>query len=254
MLLLLLLLVVDHNTRATAAVVRSAQTKKREKRGMSATVFTEAMQAWLAQNGPLSDATVLDYFRWCPYYDLKCVNEVLLSQQIEPTPEELSKRPGKSYERVGDARAGQPGVFVLREVTRDSDLKARDADAYYVVVDGAVTPAPTLRAAVSLALRRCLHHTAQAFDELASAVRVDPVAGLVWDPMPDTTSSSDPIAAATAQDDVSSPTAVREQLPPPPLAVHQELTPEAMRTTVLSMLRKIDQFAQELAAEQQQQW
>ena len=208
------------------------------------------LQTWLAQNGPLSEANVLEYFRQSPFYNIHCGYEALVSQGRAPTPEMLEKFAGPVYTVLGGPRSSPP-VFVIRESIREreGDKDTRPC-AYYAVVDATITRAPTLLALLAASLRKCIHFTAQAFDGLRDAVCVDPVQGRVWDPAsipdpaPPTPALLAELAAAAPAD--PAPAAVHEPLPPPP-PLEQVLAPQDLDSTVCRMLEVINQVCRFVA-------
>ena len=202
------------------------------------------LQTWLAQNGPLSEANVFDYFRASPFYNTHCGYEQLLSQGLAPTPERLEQFAGPVY-TVLRGPPSTPPVFVICESVR---ARAGDAAtrpcAYYAVVDATITRAPTLLALLAASLRKCIHYTAQAFDTLRDAVAVDPVHGRVWDPadIPDPVPPTPALLAELAAGPATAgPAAVHEPPPPPPLPPEQALAPQELDSTVCKMLEMISQ-------------
>lgn len=214
---------------------------------MDSSSVMSKMQEWLARNGPLSEANVLEYFRESPFYNPSCGYETLRLQGRAATPELLEKFAGPVY-TVLRGPASTPPVFVVRESIREreGDRDTRPC-AYYAVVDATITRAPTLLALLAASLRKCVHYTAQAFDSLRDAAAVDPVHGRVWDPAdirdpaPPTPAVLAELAAAAPAAPAAAPAAVREPPPPPPLPLEQVLAPQDLDATVEKMLSVIDQ-------------
>ncbi|KAK9904309.1 hypothetical protein WJX75_008938 [Coccomyxa subellipsoidea] len=113
--------------------------------------------AWLSFY-PLNIFTALDYFALSPFYDRGCNNELAKLQgggvKLATLP------PGVEYE-VQDAQ--EPHLFVIRKQHR-SGPKTTATLQFYYVLDGNVYQAPSMHAALSSRISRCLHNVRTAFN------------------------------------------------------------------------------------------
>ncbi|CAL8470759.1 g10301 [Coccomyxa elongata] len=117
--------------------------------------------AWLSFF-PLNVFTALDYFALSPFYDRTCNNELAKSQGGDLKLATLP--PGVEYE-VQDAQ--EPHLFIIRKQHR-SGPKTTAPLQYYYILDGNVYQAPSLHAALSSRISRCLHNVRTAFNLMQS--------------------------------------------------------------------------------------
>ena len=170
--------------------------------------MTAKLRQWLERNGELTKENVVDYFQQCPLYD-----------------------PTATYSVVG---VTSQQVFVIEEKRPEEE----QASAYYSIVNKGITAAPTLLNLVSSCVRKSTHCVTQALKELSDAIRVDPVAGVIWDP-PDYDELTS--SAGSGSDSVASSVEVREPPPPAPLPQIQLLSADEMNMIVREMIGKINQ-------------
>ena len=115
--------------------------------------------AWL-ESYPLTEATVLDYFAWSPWYDKDCVNEQLKALGLPADAAAAQHLAGAEFalRRTGHERAG---LFVIEKRVRAPGTAPVPA-AVFAVVEGTVYPCPDLGALLAGRVARAAHHLAAA--------------------------------------------------------------------------------------------
>eukprot|EP00884_Botryococcus_braunii_P017784 jgi/Botrbrau1/468/Bobra.110_2s0107.1 len=116
---------------------------------------------WL-QIFPLNTFTALDYFSFSPFFVRGCNNDIARMQGLDSSKMGILP-PGIEYV-VQDAQ--EPHLFVIRRQHRTSPKTSPTPQAIYYILDGTIYQAPSLHAALTARLNRCLYSLRRAFHQM----------------------------------------------------------------------------------------
>ncbi|KAL3141210.1 hypothetical protein ABBQ38_003550 [Trebouxia sp. C0009 RCD-2024] len=145
---------------------------------VSGTVWRDDM--WLSSY-PLNYHTALDYFSCSPFWDPGCNN---VRARLEQRP--LAELHGVEYTLDS---CQEPHLFVIcKQLRKAADLAA--PEMFFYILDGSVYQTPTIHAAFSARLNRCMYNVQRAFLRLQSDL--DPLVKPI--PTPSATSNMQTLA------------------------------------------------------------
>mmetsp|Transcript_21195 Transcript_21195/g.25517 ORF Transcript_21195/g.25517 Transcript_21195/m.25517 type:complete len:184 (-) Transcript_21195:2581-3132(-) len=118
--------------------------------------------------GALPKEAVLDYFSESPFYDRACRNEQARRQALLLS--RLPIQPGIP-EYVLHTKGVEPHLYIILKQQREDHDTVKRLAIYYVL-DGTIYQAPTLHAALSARMARCLFSVGAAFDRFSTGLQI----------------------------------------------------------------------------------
>ena len=108
---------------------------------METAQYTYTDIQWLQAFG-LGKTTALDYFATSPFFDRNCSNQVLRTQGIFDSPEQLAQMTGLEY-ILDQMRCVEPSLFVIRKQRRTGPREVQLLEVYYCL-DGVIFQAAAM--------------------------------------------------------------------------------------------------------------
>jgi len=195
-------------------------------------------ESWL-QQFPLNRVTVMDYFKWSPFYDRNSNNEYLASQNLPMS--HLSQMNGLAYILVCEGNELECPYYLIYKQNRysDSDNDTELLRVYYVIGEdvpadptsgrnyelrkGTVIPMPDLHTVLTFNTRAAIHHISKAVDGLQKGIKLESQHPIVHTEAASDSAFAQPVSDASAVQFMATFAALKDSVLMPLLQAAEEL-------------------------------